>query len=70
MYYMGFTYEEAYELPVWQRIWFINRLNEEIKQSNESKNPATRAAHDNTQEQRALSGMSRAQTPARLRRFT
>ena len=31
MYYQGFSYQDAYRLPVWQRIWFIERINKEIE---------------------------------------
>ncbi len=65
MYYMGFTYDEAYNLPVWQRIWFINRVNSEIKKANDS-----RAAQHNDPQTRALKGKMRSQVPAKLRRFT
>ena len=67
---MGFTYEGAYSLPVWQRVWFIQRLNDEIEKSNKNNEGATKAAHHNTADQRALMGRSRAQVPAKLRRFT
>jgi len=70
MYYVGFGYKEAYNLPVWQRHWFIKRTNEEFKRANESNSDASRAAHANTGEQRSLRGMSRQQPPANLRRFT
>ena len=70
MYYMGFTYFEAYAIPIWQRRWFIERLNKEIKRSNEQGNAQSRAAHSNSPESRALMNKSRAQVPARLRRFT
>ena len=29
---MGFGYRECYLLPVWQRVWFIERINKEIQQ--------------------------------------
>lgn len=64
---MGFTYNEAYNLPVWQRKWFIERINEEFKKSNQE---SSRAAHHNTPETRALQGRNRTESPARLRRFT
>jgi len=73
MYYMGFTYVEAYNVPVWQRIWFLKRLNKEIKRSNDANNgngAATRAAHHNDAESRELMGRHRSQVPANLRRFT
>lgn len=70
MYYMGFTYSDAYNLPVWKRIWFINRTVQEFKKSSDSgENPPTKAAHQNTPDQRALMGL-RPDAPARLRRFT
>ncbi len=67
---MGFTFEECYRLPVWQRLWFLERLNKEIKAANDAQSGANRAAHANTPDARALMGRHRAQTPARLRRFT
>ncbi len=73
MYYMGFTYQEAYDIPVWQRIWFLKRLNKEIKRANKANNgdgAASRAAHQNTAEARELMGRHRSQVPANLRRFT
>jgi len=66
MYYMGFSYDEAFNLPIWQREWFINRINKEIKQSQGQSH----AAHANTAEARELMGKSRAQVPSKLRRFT
>ena len=70
MYYMGFTYFESYSLPIWQRIWFIQRINSEIETANKANAPASRAAHDNSAESRALMNKQRAQVPAKLRRFT
>ncbi len=68
MYYMGFSWIEAYNIPIWQRFWFLKRLNEEIK--NSAKDNGTRAAHQNDAETRALMGRHRAQVPSKLRRFT
>ena len=67
---MGFTFEECFRLPVWQRIWFLERLNKEIKAANEAQSGASRAAHANSPDQRALAGRHRSQVPSRLRRFT
>ncbi len=64
---MGFSHTECMNLPVWKRKWFIERINEEFKKSN---NEASRAAHHNTPESRALQGKARPESPARLRRFT
>lgn len=63
MYYVGFSYKEAYMLPLWERKWFIERLQTEIKRANGD----SKAAHA---EARALQGKHRAQVPANLRRFT
>ena len=72
MYYMGFTYGEAYDLPIWQREWFLERINKEIMKTAENNEgqASTRAAHHNHAESRAMQGRHRAQVPARLRRFT
>ena len=72
MYYMGFGYRECYMLPVWQRIWFIKRINKEIRKTadNNDGEAASRAAHHNDPTIRALQGRQRAQVPAKLRRFT
>lgn len=68
---MGFSYIEAYNIPVWQRTWFIQRINKEFMKAAEKKAPAqSRAAHTNTAESRALMGNHRQQVPAKLRRFT
>jgi hypothetical protein len=66
MYYMGFSYTEAMSLPIWQRAWFLDRMLEEIKNSNGQ----SKAAHSNSADQRALAGNMRPQVPANLRRFT
>jgi hypothetical protein len=70
MYYVGFNYTEAYNLPVWQRIWFIERTNEEFKKAQEAQSDSSRAAHANTPDHRAMQGRARQQVPANLRRFT
>ena len=70
MYYVGFSYKEAYGLPVWQRIWFIERTNTEFKRANDANSDASKAAHTNTPDQRAMQGRAREQVPANLRRFT
>ncbi len=73
MYYMGFTYSEAYSIPIWQREWFLDRLNREIERTNEANNnqgATTRAAHHNSADLRSMQGRHRQQVPARLRRFT
>ena len=66
MYYMGFTYSEAYRLPVWQRKWFVERLQQEFKRGQENEQHITRASQP---EERALAGL-RPEAPARVKRFT
>jgi len=66
MYYMGFSYTEAYYLPVWQRQWFLNRTIEEIKNSNGQ----SRSTDSNDASTRHMMGRHRSQVPAKLRRFT
>jgi len=70
MYYMGFSYVEAFNMPIWKRVWFIERVNKELRAANDAKSGASRANHDNSSEARALQGMTRTETPSRLRRFT
>ena len=64
MYYSGFSYSDAYRLPVWQRIWFITRINEEIKKSQGSSR-----GHESPDE-RAWQGKHRPFPPSNQRRFT
>jgi hypothetical protein len=73
MYYMGFSYIECYNMPIWQRVWFIQRLNTEIERANKAnggEGAPTRAAHHNTPEAREMMGRARSHVPAKLRRFT
>ena len=71
MYYCGFTYRETYALPVAYKRWFMERLVREMTRGQEDGGSGTsRGAHHNTPEARALQGMSRAEGPSRLRRFT
>ena len=70
MYYGGFSYSDAYKLPIQYRAWFINRINQEFKKSNDKGDGASRAAHHNTPDTRQLQGRARDHVPANLRRFT
>lgn len=71
MYYMGFTYKEAYHLPVPYKRWFVDRVVKELNKSNEDGGgPQSRALHQNTPDIRSMQARARAQTPSRLRRFT
>ena len=73
MYYMGFSYFEAYRIPIWQRRWFIERMNKEIKKTNEAnggEGAVTRSPEHNTPDVRAMMGRYRSMVPANLRRFT
>jgi len=68
MYYGGFTYRGAYTLPVWQRLWFIKRIQKEIKDSGKEGEQQSRGYQH--PEARAMMGRARSQVPSRLRRFT
>ena len=70
MYYMGFTYREGYNIPIWQRIWFMKRLNKELKRAQQEGSGDSRAAHANSPDARALMNKHRHMVPAKLRRFT
>ena len=70
MYYMGFTYFEAYSIPTWQRVWFIERINKEIERTTAVDDTASKALHHNSADLRSLQNRGRSQVPARLRRFT
>jgi hypothetical protein len=70
MYYMGFTYREAYLLPVWQRMWFINRTKEEINRTSGDGNTNSRGISENAPDVRSARNFDRASPPARLRRFS
>lgn len=70
MYYGGFSYTDARSLPIFQRVWFIQRINEEFKKANEKGDGASRGSHHNTPDVRQLQGRDREFVPANLRRFT
>ena len=70
MYYAGFTYTEAYNLPVAYKAWFIKRIQKELSRSQEDGGAQSRALHQNTPDIRALQNKTRTETPSRLRRFT
>ena len=69
---MGFTFQEAYTLPIWQRHWFVERLKKELKASSGDGGdaPQNRGAHANDPSTRAMMGRHNPNAPARLRRFT
>lgn len=70
MYYSGFTYVEAYNMPVAYRRWFIDRVSRELNKTSEEGDTQSRALHQNQPDVRAMQGRVRPQTPSRLRRFT
>jgi hypothetical protein len=51
-------------------VWFIERLNRELTKNSDKQNVPSRAAHQNDPQTRALMGLHRGETPAKLRRFT
>jgi len=71
MYYGGFTFTEAYNIPVSYKRWFVDRLVQELtRKGPDGSDAPTRAAHADTPDVRAMQGRSREQVPSRLRRFT
>jgi hypothetical protein len=74
MYYGGFTYREAFNLPVPYKRWFIERIVKELnKGRGEDDDPQpiapSRALHENSPEMRAMQNLTRTSSPSRLRRF-
>ena len=71
MYYCGISPFEYLRLPLYMRKWLIERTNKEIEAASKAgSHPASRGAHHNSPEVRALSNKTRSQVPANLRRFT
>ncbi len=74
MYYGGFTYTEACNLPVAYRKWFIERINKEISKSHggegDNAQPQSRAMHENTPDANAMMGRNRLVAPSRMHRFS
>ncbi len=68
IYYMGFTYSDAYSLPIYRRRWFIKRFIKEVNPKDKDQPGPTRAAHLQTPETRALAGAHRTFSPNRLNR--
>ena len=67
MYYGGFTYSEAYNIPAAYRNWFVKRIEREVIRE---EGAPTRALHQNDPSVRNLMGMTRNEGPSRLRRFS
>ena len=70
VYYMGFTFKEAYNLPVTYKRWFIDRISKELSKGADDGSNQSRALHQNAPTVRELQGHQRSQVPSRLRRFT
>lgn len=70
MYYGGFTYNEAYHLPVAYKRWWIERIGKELKKTSDEGATQSRSLQANTPDVRAAQGRQRTHVPARLRRFT
>ena len=68
IYYMGFTYHDAYSLPIFKRRWFIKRFIKEVNPKDKDQPGPTRASHLQTPETRALTGAHRTFSPNRLNR--
>lgn len=71
MYWMGFTFIEAINMPLSWRRWFIHRLQQELNKTGPNgEAPPTKSAEHNTRDIRSMLGRSRDAVPAKLRRFT
>ena len=44
----AFSYQEAYELPVYKRVYFIKRLNDTFKKQNKAHEDANRKARSSS----------------------
>jgi hypothetical protein len=69
MYYGGFSYREAYNIPVIYKRWFVERIVKELGKGSEDGTNQSRALHQNSPDVRAMQGHARTQSPSRLRRF-
>lgn len=67
---MGISWSDYLILPVAYKRWLHERMVKEINASREGGNGQTRGAQHNTPEARSMNGMQRADTPAKLRRFS
>ena len=54
MYHLGFTYQDAYKCPVWQRFWFINRFKKELEIAKEHNTQAHSQAKRNNSGSRSF----------------
>jgi hypothetical protein len=71
MYYGGISPVEYSKLPVYLIRWLIGRINKEIEAASKAQSqPASKAAHHNSPDVRAMSGKTRAHVPSKLQRFT
>lgn len=59
MCYLGVSYSDAYRMPIQYRIFFIRRLNEEMKKQRENNDgeQLSRPSYENTPDARAMAGM-------------
>lgn len=69
MYYGGFTFREAYNVPVVYKRWFIDRIVKELNRGADDGQNQSRALHQNSPDVRAMQNRSRTHVPSRLRRF-
>jgi hypothetical protein len=69
-YYGGHLWSEVYRMPIAEKRWYIDRIVKELNRTHEQGNTQSRALHQNAPDVRELQGMSRPQSPSRLRRFT
>lgn len=44
---LNFSYRDAYMLPVWQRIWFIGKLKENLEKQTQQQNQSLNKQNPN-----------------------
>ena len=55
IYHLGFTYSDAYNLPVWKREWFLNKFIHDLKAEKEIRGAHTSQPRKNTRSNKIFS---------------
>jgi hypothetical protein len=68
IYYVGFTWQDARNLPVSIRRWLIKRFIKEVTRKDDNSPQPLKAAHTQTPETRLFKNSHRMHSPNRLNR--
>lgn len=68
MYYLGFSYCDSYQLPIFKRKWFIKRFIKEVTPKDDNANVPVKATHLQSPETNIFKSASRTFSPNRLNR--